>query len=292
MDLNIQILRAIEMLQKEAMWTTLQEYELLHFHLNHEEIFCSFQGKNVPYYGIEIFIGDNGKQALLNRLKGQFYPEYILRYRQNSIIIMVDDKIKNLQQPVVKWYEKNQIPTWLPFEKQLFVLECLGKLYEMVKLMQSKNILGKFEPDTYLSLAHDGSLQFNCFDFEDERFDAFEFGDLSQLPQNEMEIEIDLFPMEATFTEKEVVFGLFIVDRLENTMIHQELFNEEKQVFIAEVLQWYIQQLGRFKKIFVRDEKTKAYLSKLASYCNVEIDARLDAIDAIVNEMMQEENNG
>lgn len=79
MDFSIQLFQIIERIHEEKMWNTLQEHELLCFMHQQQKIYCSFLGKNTPYYGIEFFFKEEGEQALLRRFFKMYLPEYIAR---------------------------------------------------------------------------------------------------------------------------------------------------------------------------------------------------------------------
>lgn len=155
----------------------------------------------------------------------------------------------------------------------------------MIKLMQVKNILGSFIENTYLYLESDSqtfqnSLCWKTLDMQLKEVQPLIF-ELQNCIENNIEIEIDLFPIEYDGRLKEVAFMLLIVDKLNKQRIHQELLMEEDYNHFKDVLQFYIQKLGFFKKIYVRDSQMANRLNMLP---NVVVDYSLDVMDNILQE--------
>ncbi len=283
MDITSQLYTVINTLKHEKMWNTLSENEVIKLSNFKEEVYCSFVGKNSPYFGIEIFLGQDGKNAMIERLNRIYYPEYIYRYRQNSIVIYIDDRFTGLTTPTIKMYEKGRIPRILENEKAFYLYEILISLYDAIKLMQSQNILGHFYEGKCINY-------FYCSDKYCFEIDWIELESEVQLPNplegcvmnydNESIVELDVIYLE---NETEILdFGLVVAS--ENQVLYQKRFSDLIQ------LNDYLQELflifGKFQKVVVRDIQMKTLLKNYN--LNIEVSSQLDMIDSVIEEEMIE----
>ncbi len=289
MNLYSQLLQVIDLIAQEEMWRTLEEYEVISFNINDTKIYTSFLGKNVPYYGIELFIGDEGERALIERLNAQYYPEYSYRYRQNSIMIFIDSKLPNdkLNETVIKKYEVNKQPKILPEIDYLFVLDCLGKVYDAIKIMQSQNLLGKLKENHYIHYENYSITQ----KLLHKKVDYPVFTGLFAIPDKKTDyhLEIDYIPMEVTLTSQEIAFAIIAV--CNKKIVFNEMVLENPLYKLAQAIQFLLHKYGRFKKIRVRSQEVKTYLTTLTTEIDTEICYHLREIDAIVEKLLEEENH-
>lgn len=300
MNLEMQIMHAISKLESEKMWNTLEENEIIKLSLPTEEIYCSFLGKNVGYYGIEFFLGKAGKKALLERMETIYYPEYIYTYRQNSIVILINSKIveDQISQPLIKVYRYHRLPRNLLLTEQLRLLEYLSVLYDAVKLMQSQNIYGKFEKTEWLHYFYDkDTFQYQLkWELQTQIVEkkAFHFSLQTIASENDNEVEFDVFPIasgvETAETDYQMQYGLFLVERKSKQLIYREMILEQKQLYqrMQETLIHLMQYHGLFKKIYVRDWDMYYFLKQLFQ-TEVVIDSELSGIDAIVTSYIEED---
>lgn len=288
MNLYSQLLQVIDLIAQEAMWKTLEEYEVISFNINDTKIYASFLGKNVPYYGIELFIGDEGEKALIERLNAQYYPEYIYRYRQNSIMIFIDGKLPNdkLNEPVLKKYEVNKLPKILSEIDYLFVLECLGKVYDAIKIMQSQNLLGKLKENHYIHYENYSITQ----KLLNTTVNYPVFEGMFNVPDKKIEyrLEIDYIPMEVTLTTQEIAFAIIAV--CNKQIVFNEMALENPLYQLAQATQFLLNKYGQFQKIHVRSQEVKTYLTTLATKINIEICYCLEELDDIVEKLLEEDN--
>lgn len=277
MDITSQLYTVIHTLKQEKMWDTLNENEVIYLSNFKEEIYCSFVGKNSPYFAIECFIGKDGKNAMIERMNRIYYPEYIYRYRQNSIMIYVDNRFNGLDSPVIKMYEKNRIPRILEKEKYFYLYEILASLYDAIKLMQSENILGHFYDGKCIEYLYDPNqygykIRWKSLETTVELPEPLE-RNMIQF-ENQKNVELDLIYVE---NETEYLDYVLIV-MCENQIIYQKRFTDLKR------LNYYFQELflifGKFNKIKVRDIQTKHLLSNYE--LNIEISSELEMIDEVI----------
>lgn len=300
MNLEIQIMHAINKLELEKMWNTLEENEVIKLSLPTEEIYCSFLGKNVGYYGIEFFLGKAGKKAMLERMEIIYYPEYIYTYRQNSIVILINSKVveDQIPQPLIKVYRYHRLPRNLLLTEQLQLLEYLSVLYDAVKLMQSQNIYGKFKKTEWLHYFYDkDAFQYQLKWETQTKFiddNSFKFSLQTINSQNDNEVEFDVFPIvsgtETAETDYQMQYGLFLVERKSKQLIYREMILEQQQLYqhIHETLMHLMQYHGLFKKIYVRDWDMYHFLKQLFQ-TEIVIDSELNGIDAIVTSYIEED---
>lgn len=298
MNFEAQILQAIDKIASEKMWDTLEENEVIQLSFNQKEVFCSFLGKNVGYYGIEFFLKEEGKFAMFERMQSIYYPEYIYTYRQNSILIFINAKLEKdkIEKPIIKMYQYHRLPRMISEEEHLEVLEYLGMLYDAVKLMQSKNIYGKFK---------EGYLLKYFYNYENFQFELawqeikLEFKNFLKPintkkivgNKNEIEIELDVFPVASSLEHQEdMQYTFFVVEKTKQQLIYHELFLNDHNLF-EQVLDQFVSLLefhGIFKKIYVRDAYMKQFIEKIVS-TEVIIDSELNGIDTIIQKYVEED---
>lgn len=283
MNISSQLYTVIQTLKQEKMWNTLSENEVIYLSNFEEEIYCSFVGKNSPYFAIEIFLGQDGKNAMIERLNRIYYPEYIYRYRQNSIVIYMDDRFAGLSQPVIKMYEKGKVPHILKEEKYFYLYEILISLYDAIKLMQNKNILGHFYDGQCIEYFYQKNQY--CYEIDWKNLEV----DIA-LPQplegckinydNPLDVELDLIYLESE-TEK-LDYALMVMS--DNQVIYQKRLKDLNQ------LSYYFQELflvfGRFNKLKVRDKQIKQLLANY--HLNIEVSSQLEMIDSMIEKEMIE----
>lgn len=287
MDITQQLYALITRFEDEQFWKTMSENDIIKISNFGEDIYCSMIGKHSPYNGIEIFIGLDGYHAMIERLQSIYYPDYIYRYRQNSILIYIEDKINSNKELKMIQYEKGNHPKLVDEKQHFKIYEYLVALYDAIKIMQSQNIFGNFHEDQFISY-YFNSKQFN-YEIKWDKWD-YQYYYTKALPlqtqidvTSDLEVEIDLIYIQ----QDTLVWGLFVLDANTGKVLFQNILPKQDYTLLQKRMNQIFQIFGKFKKVYVRSMEQMQLLKNYQ--LNIEIKSNLPHLDRLVEKEKEDE---
>ncbi|MBR0365668.1 MAG: hypothetical protein IJH94_02565 [Clostridia bacterium] len=284
-----------------------------------EPCYCTIMGRAGECYGIGIYQGSDGLTRFMDIMDSRDMPPLQIVRHQKCLAVYWGDRAELYKKELdiikelgYRFRGKNQWlyfrsfnPPYAPYilskEEVVFLTEILTQLYEALCEYKENNISVDFEnQQILLRSCVNGIWETNASEIELEyrTYPCFAINDdvfmrkMQAAKSIRSEIEIDVAYLHGQIKDKSSKKPAFIrcaliADRKAEQIIHQDMPTPDvdDDNVLANLFVNYIINMGKPKKIFVRDERNAHIISEFCEKLNVPvyISPCLDVIDDVVD---------